>query len=431
MTLSDRNTQHSTRSIRSLLDADADAPDSHQQPRASAEALPNDVVPAPPPTPFDPALAGLGASLPSDVALLCVTNAVSTDGPALSLNWHRAGATDSAPHEPLMPELPVHNISLASLAAEAGSAPKEATPWQDVYYEMMSCWAAQHQLLYWIAQLMAKSRPRLIVWDNTAHNIPWELVYYDPPRDNPGWLGAMIPVIRWTSVQDGEKAGRLPLQQKTASEGTLLVLQDESLRAPKDIFRPYLAEPAFSKLDDLLRRLDQPADGLGMLMIRCHGIYGPDARSFTLGGLSLNRLTGFPMSTLRDAGTPVLLNACSSGRIIQDMRGIGKPVRSFVEFFLRKGAGAVIAVSGDIDVDHSDDFAFRLLKAAEREPTNLAELLQQHRSHYANETREPTAGEKDERTEEHYQRFFAAFLYLFYGHPDATVRMRQPGEVGI
>ncbi|MFF5306725.1 CHAT domain-containing protein [Streptomyces sp. NPDC013161] len=414
-------------SLRSLLEADAAVPGQQQAPRPAAVPLPEDLVPAPPPTTFEPRWSGLGASLPPDVALLCVTSTTSSHGPALSLTWHHAGASESAPQEPLVPELPVRSLSLASLVEEAASAPQSKTPWQDAYYEMMNSWSAQDRLHSWIGELTAAELPRLVVWDNTAHEIPWELVYHDPPRGQAGWLGALMPVIRWTSVHDGELVGRLP-SHGNASEGGLLMVEDDSLRAKAQIFQPYLSEPAFETLDTLLHRLAEPTGPLGLLLIRCHGRYAPEARSFTLGGFNLNRVTAFPMTALRDSGVPVLLNACSSGRTIQDTRGMGRPVRSFVEVFLRKGAGAVIAVAGEVGVEHSEDFASRLLEDAGTAATNLAGALQDHRRHYARRTCEPSGGETDPRREEDFKLFFVAFLYLYFGHPDASIRMLRNDE---
>ncbi|MGW2305165.1 hypothetical protein [Streptomyces sp. NPDC001809] len=414
-------------SLRSLLAADAGVPGLSQGSTPAVVPLPEDVVPPSPPTTFEPRWSGLGAALPSDVALLCVTSTSTGQGPALSLNWHHAGITASAPQEPLAPELPARGLSLASVVKEAAVTSESGTPWQDAYYEMMNRWSAQDQLHRWLGELTGAEEPRLIVWDNTAHEIPWELVHHDPPRGQAGWLGALMPVIRWTSVHDGELVGRLP-SRGNASDGGLLMVEDESLRAKAEIFQTYLAEPSFAKLDNLLHRLDRPTGPLGLLIIRCHGHYAPEARRFELGGLNLNRVTAFRMTALRDSGVPVLMNACSSGCTIQDPKSVGRPVRSFVELFLRKGAGAVIAVAGVVGVEHSEEFAARLLEDAGGTATNLAVALRDHRRHYARRAGEPSGGGADGRREEDFELFFAAFLYLYYGHPDSTVRMRRNDE---
>ncbi|MFE7560014.1 hypothetical protein [Kitasatospora sp. NPDC057500] len=105
-------------------------------------------------------------------------------------------------------------------------------------------------------------------------------------------------------------------------------------------------------------------------------------------------------------------------------------MRSFVELFLRYGASGVVAVIGDIDIDHSHDFATRLLEHAVDKPVNLAAMLQEHRRYYCAElTREPSGGEQRD-VEEDYKHFLTSFLYVYYGHPDTTLHLTQPGGGG-
>ncbi|MER5466383.1 CHAT domain-containing protein [Streptomyces sp. NPDC002668] len=410
--------------MRGLLDADAGAPPPEPAVRPTAPTIPEDVVPARPAAGFDPERAGLADALPPEVALLCVTSSSSLPGqPALSLNWHHARSTQAAPHDPVSPKLPLTGLSLAALMKEVGAA--EGQPWEDAYYDAMNWWLPQDPLVGWIRDLLATTRhPRLIIWDNTAHDIPWELFYHqsqgDAENQAQGWLGELIPVIRWTSIHDGERTWRFSAEE-CASEGPLLMLEDMTLKEQEDIFKPYLIEDRFETMEALMHRLSEPATPFGLLMIRCHGEYSSASRSFKLGGLALNRYTDYSMAALRTFRPPVVLNACASGRTLQDERYPGKPVRSFAELFLRRGASAVIAVVGDVGLLHSHDFARRLLEMTAAKKTNLATVLQEHRQHYAKDARRP-CGPEDPRTEGNFKLFFASFLYVYYGHPNATLR---------
>ncbi|WP_405542756.1 hypothetical protein OG478_13720 [Streptomyces phaeochromogenes] len=395
--------------------------------------MPRIIQPSGPVASFDPELATLSDVLPPHVALLCVTNSSSPDGPALSLNWHYKRTTESAPHESISPELPLSGLSLAVQMEDADASRDEEHPWEDTYYDAMNWWLQQDALVTWVRELLTSStQPRLVIWDNTAYDIPWELFYHQPQGrsdDEPhGWLGALVPVIRWTSVHDGERVWRFSAEEQR-SEGGLLMLEDETLKADSDVYPRYLIEPPLRTMHELMHRLNEPGAPFGLLVIRCHGLYSNVLRRFTLGGLALNRYTDYSMTALRHFRTPVLLNACASGQTLRDTRSPGHPVRSFVELFLRRGASAVIAVTGDIDIDHSHDFATRLLWTTESGKANLASILQQHRKHYANKARRPP-GARDTRTEEDFQRFFASFLYVYYGHPDTTLRVVCRAEEG-
>ncbi|MDT0343876.1 CHAT domain-containing protein [Streptomyces litchfieldiae] len=415
--------------LRGYLEADSEGAASAPAVRPPAAAPPEDAVPPPPARGFEPERAGLTASLPDDVALLCVTASRWEGEPRLTLNWHHRRSVRSASHERISLELPPSDLSLARLVREAGER-RDGRAWRDAYYEVMNWWLPETRLMEWIRELLATpGGGRLVVWDNTAHDIAWELLYHQPSLNDPdpttGWLGELIPVIRWTSVHDGERYRRYSAEE-WAGEGGLLMLEDETLDGGRpadapDSFTPYLVEPRARTVPELMSRLGEPGEPFGLLLIRCHGVYSPETRRFTLGGLSLNEYTDFSMAALRRFRAPVLLNACSSGRTVADARHPGAPVRGFAELFLRRGASAVIATVGDIDLNHSHDFAVRLLLETEAGQTNLAAVLHGHRRHYARLARRRPGEREDSRTEADFKLFFDSFLYVYFGHPDTSL----------
>ncbi|MEK2493190.1 CHAT domain-containing protein [Kitasatospora purpeofusca] len=297
---------------------------------------------------------------------------------------------------------------------------------------MRNWWQYQSTLVRWIRELFAaEPQPHLVIWDNTAHNIPWELFYHQPSVTSgggpEGWLGELVPVVRWTSIHDGQRIADYSASHHI-SRGGLLMLEEENLAVPDDGFAEYLVEPPFRSIDELMRRLDQPDEPPGLVMIRCHGFYARSASEFSIGGPSLNRLTDYSMKTLREFRPPVVLNSCASGQAIQDEQLPGHPVRSFVELFLRYGASAVVAVNGDIDKNHSHEFATRLVANAADRPVNLAAALQEHRRYYRAELDRQEPGRDPKDVDEDYKHFLTSFLYVYYGHPETTLHLTQPAN---
>ncbi|RKN08584.1 CHAT domain-containing protein [Streptomyces radicis] len=395
--------------------------------------------PPPPPSAFEARPAGLADALPPDVALLRVTATSRGGHEQLTLSWHHGGTMRTAPDERLSVQGPLSELSLAALVARAAAESEGKHPWRAAYYDVMNWWLPETRLGEWLRELLAAAgQPRLVVWDNTPYDIPWELLYHQPARptgrdgdaaedtqdtvpERQGWLGELIPVVRWVSVYDGARA-RAYSAERHVGEGGVLMLEDERFTDGRDDFGRYLVEPPTRTVQALMHRLDQPVEPFGLLLIRCHGVHSPMSRHFSLGGLSLNEYTDFPMTALDVHRAPVLLNACSSGRTVRDPRRPDAAARGFPELFLRRGASAVIATVGDIDLNHSHDFALRLLHEAEEAPTRFADALHRHRGHYARRARR-TPGAEDRRGEADFKLFLHSFLYVYYGHPDSSLRV--------
>ncbi|MFI9328744.1 hypothetical protein ACIGZJ_14500 [Kitasatospora sp. NPDC052868] len=421
--------------MRGLLAADVGLPAPRPAVRPPTGPVAEDVVRPGPSDEFEPGWAGLGDALPPGTAMLCVTGSGSAEQPRISMTWHHERTVQSAPSQPELPQLGLSLARLMKDTAASAAGPVCAGgdgPWSAAYHQVRNWWLYQSTLVRWIRDLFAFSpQPQLVIWDNTSYNIPWELFYLERSvasgGELDGWLGELVPVVRWTSVHDGPRVWDYSAPRH-ASKGGLVMLLEGDLDVPVGGFPDYLAAPPYRTVDDLMRRLDQPDEPLGLIMIRAHGAYSQSGNTFTIGGRSLNRFTGYPMHTLQDTGPPVLLNACASGQAMQDEQLPGRPVRSFVELFLRKGASAVVAVIGDIDIDHSHDFAARLLEDASDQPVNLASVLQEHRRHYAKRTRN-SSGKDEQSLEMDFKLFLTSFLYVYYGHPDTTLHLTHPGAV--
>ena len=410
--------------MRWSVGARANTPPPEPASRPPEQSVPDEIVEAADePTGFNPDAAWLTEALPPNVAMLCVTGSTWHGEPSFQLHFHyrhkvRAAARDS--------DLAVQRPSKLSLPMRAEQVERTAPteqPWRKAYEAVMSWWAPMAKLTMWTRELIAADdNPKLIIWDNTDHEIPWELVHHrrSDGRGPIGWLGELVPIIRWTAIHDGERAWYYSAEGRRCLGG-LLMMEDPSLSTKPDSFARYEIDPRTTTVDELMIKLDDPSHRFGLLLLRCHGKYSGDASEFTLGGKALNAYTEYTMDALRESGALVVLNACGSGRPAIDQRYHGAPTRSFAELFLRYGAGGVIATVGEVDLNHSHDFAVRLLENARAQDLNIAEALQQHRRYYAQLARRKR-GQSESRTERDFELFFSSFMYVYFGHPDTVLR---------
>ncbi|MEU8007911.1 CHAT domain-containing protein [Catellatospora sp. NPDC049111] len=280
-------------------------------------------------------------------------------------------------------------------------------------------------LRQWITALRRRHgrELRLIVWDETNFQIPWELFFHDTgdPADR-GWLGADFEVIRWTAVFTEIRPDWLT-SVSSACNGQLLAFTDPTFPNPAALLARYPHE-SFGSLDDLLHSLDDTARNVGVVFIWGHGIASSNGERSTLAGVSLDRLEVFKMRAMLNSRTLVLLNACGSGQLLNDDRFGEQGTRNFAEMFLRRGARGVIATSGQVDKADSYDFAWRLLSESESEDLSVPGMLLAHRTNLADALpSDPSVKATDEQLRE----FFNGFMYLYFGNPNTLLRMLPSG----
>ncbi|WTW93329.1 hypothetical protein OG216_08035 [Streptomycetaceae bacterium NBC_01309] len=414
-------------SMRQYLEADQ-APDVGVEAAAAVavQHVPDDAVDEAEPTGFDPENARLTENLPADVAMLCVTETEWAGKPSFKLHFHYRGRVRCTVAAADLNAQRPRSVSIAELVDRAGDgrSPGEGS-WREAYYDVMSGWAPMATLVEWVRELLdAEGDPQLVVWDNTGFEIPWELFRHtialddDDPGHDDGWLGELIPVIRWTTVHDGANAGRYTATSRE-SRGGVLMYEDPALAvepAEADLFRRFEVAERRTTMAQLIRQLNDTSVAFGLVIVRCHGTYSAEERRMKLGGMPLNEFSDVRMRALRKYRAPVLLNACVTAR------PVGVVPRSFAELFLRYGAGAVIATVAEVGLNHSHEFAVRLLEEAEFGEVNIARTLLDHRRHYAERVRRAFDADEDPRTEEDFKLFFHSFMYVYFGHPGTTLR---------
>ncbi|TDE26839.1 CHAT domain-containing protein [Actinomadura sp. 6K520] len=412
-------------SMRGEMSADGGEPPEART-RPAVPAVPSDAVPAPEPESLPAGPAPLDEELAPNVAMLSV-KANARYGPrSFELHFHHRGEHHGATSDDDLDAQQAHeDLSLGRLN---GAVDDEE--WRRTHDWMMNWWGGLRTLHSWLGDLLQDENAQLVVFDVTGYEIPWELCFHQPPpgRSGPrGWLGELIPVTRWTSLLYEQAGGRYGAvaQERT---GGLMMMEAEDLREGLDAFAKYEVRDREPTVDKLLRSLsDENAEHppFSLLMIRCHGEYTADR--LKLNGIALERLFEYDMSALRAAQAIVLLNACITGRTVMDSGHLGAPTRSFAQTFLTKGARGVIATGGDIGARHSHGFAVKLVQRAGKNPENLARFLHEHRRHYAKRVRF-RPNEPDDRFPDAYKRFFWSFMYVYFGHPDTTLRLVRRDE---
>ncbi|QFG22996.1 CHAT domain-containing protein [Actinomadura sp. WMMB 499] len=360
--------------------------------------------------------------LPPDIALLCVKSNTGNGLRGFELHFHyRTPVRSAVEPDDLGKQQAYERLSLGRLRRDGDD------DWKGLFDWLEEWSGAQNALNRWLGELLANERAQLIVFDVTSYEVPWELFYYRPPpyrETGPeGWLGALVPVARWTSLPYDDHEWHLGAQPRQVTGG-LLMMEDASMGTDVDSYVRYEVAARERTLVSLLRLLqgEETADlAFSLLLIHCHGELAERNRVL-LDGTDLASIKGPWPALLRNRAI-VLLNACISGRSVTDSDDrIGAPARSCAQKFLGRGAGGVIATLGDVHLDHAREFAVNFVARAEGRDQNLAEYLREYRAEIAEFMRTALC-EPDALKPVDYKMFFWSFMYVYYGHPLTTLRL--------
>jgi hypothetical protein len=363
----------------------------------------------------------LSGSLPTNCALLVVESASHhSTARRFRLKFVVDGLTEESTEDDVEKQ-EVPDFSLTRIA--------ERGAWEDDFYALRTWWAQLHQLESWLAKLLTcsdsergNSSTRLLVWDTTDHQIPWELCYAHPPvAGGPtGWIGALIEVVRWTTVHAQGRESRYTGVQTTTRGRVLLLETDEIVDdSGGDGVGPLVVERGVTPertLAGLVGQLGHGHPDTALVLIHCHGVDATNAQLFSLAEMTMNKLDVYDMPALASPGAVVLLNACNTAKLVPVSPATYRATRSFAELFLRKGAVSVIATLGRISLDHAYAFTEKLLNHKER---RIAALLLAHRRHYAGKVTDPAA----QHTSTDFENFFYGFMYVCFGHPDTVLEL--------
>ena len=314
----------------------------------------------------------------------------------------------------------VPGLSLADIS--------ERRAWLADHDQVRGWWDEMARLRQWMQALRDAASVRLVVWDNTPYQIPWELYYLHEPAAEPrsAWLGGTLEIMRWTSMLDGPDAGYGA--KAHASRGSMLLLEMLEPHAGGEGVADLARDFGYLTLDDGNAWLNELAcENLrfALMMVHCHGEGASDANRFTIAGKSLNTLANKPMPALTRSRAVVILNACNTAKPVPVGPQVPRATRSFAEVFLAKGASAVIATVGPVDLDQTREFVYHLVGTAGDE-RRLSQLLLSWRRYHVDRLMQ--CGDNDPKRPGYIQDFFHAFMYVYFGHPDSTLEITDAAD---
>ncbi|WP_344278203.1 CHAT domain-containing protein [Actinomadura napierensis] len=288
----------------------------------------------------------------------------------------------------------------------------------------MRSWSrSKYELLGWIRRIRDRHGDdlRLIIWDDSGFEIPWELLWVDQAGSGgPGaWLGALAVVTRWTTVH--APGGPLPYASADRRGSVAGYVADEMSR-DRDLLAAHRLSPT---LWELISHLETSGPGPALVYIACHGEYGSTGFDFTLGDLAVGEVDWRTFPRVADGGGLVFVNACHSGRLIDDPEYNDATTRGFAEVFLRSGAAGFLGTAGAVLEDEAHRVAAHLL-AGMGEPSGLgvATALRDYRRTIAVTDLPPVA---DRPRSKELLPFVSAFMYLYFGGPDTTIALYGGG----
>lgn len=385
-------------------------------PSTAPRVAPDDLPPATRSYVFTPTDASLTDTLPAHTALLCVTATPSPPGERrrFRLAFHFDAEIDESSNADLEAQQ-VPDLSLTQIA--------DRGQWRRDFFEMAAWWVDLAHLRYWMSRLAATrdGNTRLIVWDNTDHQIPWELVHLGDgtAEDFDGWLGASVEILRWTSIHH---TGRSALYSAplAVTKGEVAVLETPDVSPGQTIAKMARGVLTFKTADmkALVGHLGRDEENVALVIVHCHGISASNGSDFTLAGTSMNELERMRMPTLARSHSVVLLNACNTAKIVPSGPHSSRATRSFAELFLRKGASSVIATLGRVSNDHTTDFAYQLIHRGSPDH-RIARLLLSYRAEALRNLRDAVAG--GNLDDAACARFLYSFMYVDFGHPDSIL----------
>ncbi|MEU6371849.1 CHAT domain-containing protein [Streptomyces sp. NPDC046909] len=372
--------------------------------------------------------------LPAKFAMLSVHRAYDGGREAFRLRGHSGGELETvldSEHTQLRPK----NLALHNLRQGTGrpSLPSELLMGLEEWSR------GQEALVRWINALRARhgAELQLVIWDDTDYDIPWELLHLSGGQElgmAREILGALVTVVRWTTVHG---AGTSPFGEPAACSGHVLGFYAEQMRQDAEVFEEYQHSPHFVRPWPFLAELTRRELGAGLVYMGCHAEYGPDAHDVKIDVVSWSRLNLQPMPALADGRTLVCLNACDSARAF-DNQGRGEnALRGFAELFLRKGAGGCIATSGKVGDKTAHQQIRELVKRVCADPElPVARALREFRAGAAARLPVPLwwlDGEDRSEldTEREILESLYSFMFVYFGHPFTTLRLRgRTEEVG-
>jgi hypothetical protein len=406
------------------IPAQPPAPQAAQRPQQSDDAASGAAAAEAAPEKIRTARLDLSKNLPRDTALLKVIVKRLDGEDRFELEGHFRGKMWVTSSDELR-----HQGRLGRILADEIDGEVEPAKAVECYRWLQSWSITKHGLAKWLTGLRSRAAQekfmlRLIVWDDTDFGIPWELFWH---RDG-GWLGVLMPVIRWTTVHDNERHDQFSADPGQFGGSDVLYFEDGKLPGAAQASidpRTGAGYKPMDNMEQLLQALASLSRGYGLVYIRGHGVHSADLTMATLAGVRLSELDGRELPSLDLSRPLVFLNACNSARPVIDKSFGDDANRNFAEVFLRKRAAAVVATMTEVPASQSAVLARNLIKQARLGDVCLPEELRAHRERYAGALPDFTAGLTPLQMHR-IRAFLYASSFAYFGHPEALFRLAAP-----
>jgi nucleoside phosphorylase len=266
----------------------------------------------------------------------------------------------------------------------------------------------------------------LLISDQTDFEIPWEMLRLDAPDR---YLGTAVATTRLQDFCDREFISEFdqPRSQNHCCTGKVVIYADsekiQSLEQGVQVSARFQSD-CFQEHDLFFNYLEQTSSGIGLVFIASHASFqrNMDEISFRVGqgnqNVTLPELQSHLEYTnlFRNSPSVVFMNAHHSGRLYQD-----EQIRQRIGFatqFLEHGAKGVIgtleAVQETFAMQIAQDF---FVKCSQSNNLTVAETLCLLRQESLNRIR------KEGVNDQTCTVFLYTFMYVYYGHPWATLQL--------
>jgi hypothetical protein len=327
---------------------------------------------------------------------------------------------------------------LHELRRDRGSGQEDRRPWPSQLLRGIRDWSGgQEELRRWLDEVRARhgSALRLVIWDDTDYEIPWELLWLEADAGRSltaGHLGALVTVARWTTLRGGDDSR--PMVAGTECAGPVHGYYDQHMRRDADVFAAY-AHRRHDALLSLITELAERELRAGLVYLACHGRYGDRLYDLWLDQVTWDEMNEADMAALRAHTTLVCLNACHSARPVRNLGRGEDALRGFAELFLRQGASGCIASSGQVGDEIAHE-AIRLIVAeiAADPAKPVAQSLREFRARAMTRLPEPiphihaVGGDHDVPGQRDVLAFLYSFMFVYYGSPMTTLRLTPRGH---
>lgn len=281
------------------------------------------------------------------------------------------------------------------------------------------------QLRRWLEdRVKARKEVTLIIQECAETRVPWEMLELPFQKEQELAIefvpiGALIKVVRWLSTVDSIKGEEIPLRldrKDWSGQAISYVAAAELKHAAQEMNALKGWHESFDDVEKLGKSLRKVSKPLAMLFVASHGQLQEGEPDPNASEPALTRIArNLPMYP-QHARPLAFINACHSGLLQRDDLGIaGLP-----EKFLGTFAGAYLGVMGRIDESIAAAIGARILEAAKgKDGVCIPELLRQVRREAFEKL---DAGDNASR-----RAYVYKFMYVFYGTPEAYLKLEPAG----